>query len=244
MSERVPPPAPLTPQRASRRKRRFIFIGLAIVVPIVFLIVGGSLLLQVIAWAPFRQASGSMQPGLLLDDYFFVDMRAYKGPRRPAYGDLVAVAVPREIMGVPGSPQSTILVKRVVGLPGDQIRVAGGAVSVNGKALPQERLGEVAGVRPGFGKAKAMKLRERASNGVSYEILRYSVSPDDSSLAGSYTVPPGHYFVLGDNRDDSLDSRFWAQRGWYLPAANISGAATYIYWSGVDRLDRIGTALK
>jgi hypothetical protein len=50
---------------------------------------------------------------------------------------------------------------------------------------------------------------------------------------------------MGDNRDDSLDSRFWAQRGgWYLPAGNVTGQAIYIYWSGLDRLDRIGKALK
>jgi signal peptidase I len=149
------------------------------------------------------------------------------------------VSLPADIAGLPRAGQNVTFVKRVVGLPGDRLEVKEGVVSVNGQVLPQEPLGEVAG-RPGR-REKALLLRERAPNGVTYEIMRYQGSGD----GGAYVVPQGHYFLMGDNRDDSLDSRFWAQRGgWYLPAGNVAGQTTYIYWSGLDHLDRIGRALK
>jgi signal peptidase I len=241
MSERTPPPPPIEVPRASPRRRRLLFAGLAIVVPVFVLVAIVSLLLPAMGWTTFKQASGSMWPGLLRGDYFFVDTRAFKNVRRPDYGDIVAVVVPRRLSGLPGAGPDTTYVTRVVGLPGDQIAIAAGVVSVNGRPLPQEPLGELFGGRPGKPAEKGMKLRERAPNGVTYEILRYA-GPGEG---GSYAVPQGHYFVLGDNRDDSLDSRFWVQMSnWYLPAGNISGRATYIFWPGTDRLDRIGTALK
>jgi signal peptidase I len=240
MSERAPLP-PIDLPKASLRRRRLLFAGLAIVVPVFVLVALVSLLLPAMGWTTFKQASGSMRPGMLLGDYFFVDARAYKEARRPDYGDVVAVVVPRRLAGLPGAGPDTTYVTRVVGLPGDQVAIAAGVVSVNGRPLPQEPLGELFGSRPGKLAEKGMKLRERAPNGVTYEILRYA-GPGEG---GSYAVPQGHYFVLGDNRDDSLDSRFWVQTGrWYLPLANVTGRANYIYWSGVDRLGRIGTALK
>lgn len=62
---------------------------------------------------------------------------------------------------------------------------------------------------------------------------------------GPYEVPPGAFFVLGDNRDDSLDSRAWNRgRGWSVPLSDIIGQAKYIYWSGFERFGRIGMAVK
>ena len=240
MSERAPSP-PIDPPRASPRRRRLTFAVVAVVLPVVVLIAGGALSLQAMGWISFKQASGTMRPGLLLDERFFVDTGAYRTAQRPDYGDIVVVAVPRRLVGFPGAGPDVTMVQRIIGLPGDRITVAEGKVSVNGRAWPQEPLRELAGFHPGRSSGKAMIVREQAPNGVAYGIL-HAGGPGGES--GTYAVPPGHFFVLGDNRDDSLDSRTWSSAGWYLPAANIIGQAAYVYWSGIDRLDRIGTALK
>jgi signal peptidase I len=237
MSERAPPPPPVDLPKASPKRRRYLFIGLGVLAPVVALLVIAGLLLQVMGWTTFRQASGSMRPSLQLDERFFVDRRAYRDERRPDYGDIITFWIPTEVMRVAG-PDVTF-VKRVIGLPGDRVEVAAGGVSVNGRPLPQEPLGEVDDGRPGR-TGKAQRLREQAPNGVSYDIMRYQpVRNPDAAASGSYVVPRGHYFVIGD---DSLDSRHWVLAGgWYLPLGNITGRATYIYWAA---LDRIGTALK
>jgi len=87
-------------------------------------------------------------------------------------------------------------------------------------------------------------MSERAPDAATYGILR-DAKPSALRSVGPYVVPEGHYFVRGDHRDDSIDSRDFVQRAnWYVPLNAILGRANCIYWSGVDRLDRIGTALK
>lgn len=239
MSERAPPP-PIDTPKPSLRRRRLLFVGLAVVIPIVALVVIAGLLVTVMGWTTYHQPSGSMIPALAVGDRFFVDKRAYADGRRPDYGDVIIFRVSAQRFG-PAFASAPFL-KRVVGLPGDRVALAGGVVTVNGKPLPQTPIGEYA-ARPGQ-KQKAARVREQAPNGATYDILRYAkpLSPD---TAGPYVVPQGHYFVLGDNRDDSIDSRYWVNHGnWYVPLASIIGRANFIYWSGSSRLDRIGTALK
>jgi signal peptidase I len=240
VTDRAPPP-PVHPPRKLRRRRWLIVAALVFLVPIALLSTVALVLTQGMGWSPRRQDSGVMRPGLLLNDYFWVAGRAYSDTRRPDYGDVVAIAVPRRMIGFSGPGADVTFMSRIVGLPGDQVAVVNGVVSVNGKPWPQEPLGEPADDRPSRIARKLMRLRERAPNGTSYEILRHPEPGEE----GTYSVPPGHYFVLGDSRDDSLDSRFWAKVGnWYLPAGNVKGRATFVYWSGTERLDRIGTALK
>ena len=93
-----------------------------------------------------------------------------------------------------------------------------------------------------------VRLRERLADGTSHDILKYrSGQPADEG--GPVMVPAGAYFVLGDNRDNSVDSCIGSMSGgsapwWFVPAADIVGRPNYIYWSGVERLGRIGTALE
>jgi signal peptidase I len=114
-----------------------------------------------------------------------------------------------------------------------------GVPVIDGRPAVQESEGDVT-----YGSIKAARLREHFSDGTSYEIMkRGRVRQGDDG--GPFTVPADSYFVLGDNRDDAVDSRHSPEGRWiFIPGAVLTGQAKYIYWSGFDRLDRIGLALK
>jgi signal peptidase I len=134
----------------------------------------------------------------------------------------------------------------VVGLPGDRIQISDGQLHINGTAVARERLPDLVGEDPcgnGPNAGPARRWRETLPNHVSYETLdcidngRY----DDTS---AYTVPAGHFFMLGDNRDNSIDSRVMSAIG-YIPLENIIGRAGPIFYSlsttGTFRTERMGS---
>ncbi|MCA0304046.1 MAG: signal peptidase I [Proteobacteria bacterium] len=242
MIERAPPVPPVSAPQP-RRRRFLLFLGIflsALVALPVGVITAAAFLVNINGWRTIGH-EGAMQPSLLATDLIVVESRAYGSDRLPAYGDLV-------LMNVPGAawkdrtPGSVSLVKRVIGLPGDRVTVIGGVVSINGSPLKQEELGDYAVNR--WGPYRLKRLREQAANGRSYEILQDPAVPTSDS--GPYTVPPGRYFVMGDSRDDAAwDSRKWAgAAGWYPSLANIRGRVSFIYWSGWDRLYRVGMVVK
>ena len=180
-----------------------------------------------------------MLPTLSVSDFFFVDHDAYGEGRRPQRGDIIVFTAPAH---VPGG-RDVQYVKRVVGLPGDSVAMKGGVPIINGKAAEWQRLGEES---YGEGGGKAVRWRERIADGTSHEILKYR-SNKQLDEGGPVTVPAKAYFVLGDNRDNSIDSRFGPRPGgnwWFVPNTDIVGRANFIYWSGFERLGRMGTALK
>jgi signal peptidase I len=235
VSEHAPPP-PVVPPASPRR--RWVILVLIVAIPIAAAVVLGGLALQLAGWRPFNMASASMLPGLLVTDRFFVDRQAYADDRRPKRGDVAVFILPASAGPLAtGTGGHVEFVKRIVGLPGEQIAMRKGVPVINGQPASQEKVGELV-----FGpqRSKATRLHERFVDGTAFEVLKYTLG-GALDEGGPITVPAGSYFVLGDNRDDSLDSR----SGWWsVPAENLIGRANYIYWSGFDRLDRIGTALK
>ena len=208
--------------------------------------------------APFNIPSRSMLPRLLIGDYLFVAKWSYGYSRfsfplgligfdgrilgsLPARGDVV-------VFRYPGGRDED-LVKRVIGLPGDTIEVRDGAVILNGRPLGRERLADFTtpvspnspcggpAVRelaaPGGERLCVIpRFRESLPDGTSYDVLD-QVTNGPADTFGPVTVPEGDVFVMGDNRDDSLDSRFPTSSGGVgmLPVDHILGRVLVGFWS-------------
>jgi signal peptidase I len=204
---------------------------------------------------PFNTPSGSNKPTLLVGDYFFVSKYAYGysrfslpfSPRlfsgriwaaEPQRGDMVVFRLPRDT--------SIDYVKRIVGLPNDRIQMIDGVLHINGTAVKTERIEDF--VDNEDGKPMSVKQwQETLPNGATYATLDLIANGFADNTA-VYTVPPGYYFVLGDNRDNSTDSRFAQQHG-MIPFENLIGRVAFIYYSvapnsGAIRYDRIGMPVR
>lgn len=192
---------------------------------------------------PFRIPSESMLPTLHVGDFIVVNKFSY-GVRlpvtytqvfevsRPERGDIVVFRYPRD--------PSVNYIKRIVGLPGDQVAYYNRRLYVNGEAVPIERLGPYTPPGEEGAEDRVLEFRERLGDST-HSIL---LDPDGAAVGGEFVVPEGHYFVLGDNRDHSNDSRRWG----YVPAANLVGKARMIWmhwdWEdgGID-WSRIGNTI-
>lgn len=190
---------------------------------------------------PFRIPSESMLPTLEVGDFIVVNKFSY-GVRLPVlHSEVVDLGEPERgdvvVFRYPRQP-SVNYIKRIVGLPGDQIAYYNRRLFVNGDPVPVERLGPYA--VPGNDGERLIEFRERLGAKTHSMLL----DPDGRSLEGEFVVPPEQYFVLGDNRDHSNDSRRWG----YVPAANLVGEAEMIWmhwdWSGGGPdWSRIGTTI-
>jgi signal peptidase I len=186
---------------------------------------------------PFKIPSGSMMPTLLVGDFILVNKHTY-GLRvpilnntffemhHPQRGEVMVFRYPQD--------PSMDYIKRVVGVPGDHIEYREKHLIINGKPLAMTAGGDYEYVAPGLNRIAAKRVKETLGEH-QHDILLVNDAP---AMDGEVVVPPGHYFVMGDNRDNSNDSRFWG----FVPENNIVGKAFMIWWN-FDNFGRIGKTI-
>ena len=201
------------------------------------------LVLRAFVAEPFRIPSGSMIPTLLVGDFILVNKFSY-GVRLPViHTKILDTSEPKRgdvaVFRWPRDP-SLDYIKRVIGVPGDRIKYVDKKLYVNGELIDTTLLGAYEG-HDQYSHRMEFEMQENLL-GVEHQIL---INQGRRSLDYIDVVPEGHYFVMGDNRDNSNDSRFWG----FVPEENLVGRALFIWmnWDAVKRsinFSRIGSKIK
>ncbi|MCP4395441.1 MAG: signal peptidase I [Alphaproteobacteria bacterium] len=198
-----------------------------------------ALIIRMFAFEPFNIPSGSMIPNLLIGDYLFVSKYSYgyskysfpfspvdfKGrlfETEPKRGDIIVFRYPAQ--------PNVDFIKRLIGLPGDKIQVKNGILHINGKPIEREKVkGEEEYIyREINGNVKRFaKYKETLPEGKSYNVIEVSDTAEFDNTE-IFTVPENHYFMMGDNRDNSSDSR---SKVGFVPKENLIGRAEFIFFS-------------
>lgn len=197
---------------------------------------------------PFKIPSGSMMPTLLAGDFILVNKFTY-GLRvpilnntffemnHPKRGDVIVFHYPPE--------PSVDYIKRVIGLPGDKIKYQDKKLTINGESLTLQYAGDYEYLMSGLNVMTAKQYREQLGS-IEHDILIHDVigNYDADTIGGKFAndeeiiVPVGHYLAMGDNRDNSSDSRVWG----FVPEKNLVGKAFFI-WMNFDQGSRIGNSI-
>ena len=238
----TPPPAqPASKARQGRAETGSSGFGETVRTIVYALLIAA--VVRTVAFEPFNIPSGSMIPTLLVGDYLFVSKPSYGFSRfslpfspnlfsgrilgsLPHRGDVAVFRYTRNT--------SIDYIKRIVGLPGDHIQVRDGRLFLNGVEVPRTDDGDYVAVdeqrRELAGRLYTELLPGSAGHGVvRHQILRLTDEGQQNNTP-EYVVPPGYFFAMGDNRDDSADSRFMDDLG-YVPIENLVGKAELIFFS-------------
>lgn len=187
---------------------------------------------------PFKIPSGSMMPTLLAGDFILVNKFTY-GLRVPILNNtFIEVSHPQRgdvfVFHYPPDP-SVDYIKRVVGLPGDHLVYKDKQLFINGEKIEENFADNYDYVASGLNMIKAKRYQEQLL-GVKHDIL---IDEEAGTKDVDLLIPAGSYFAMGDNRDNSKDSRYWG----FVPENNLVGKAFFIWWN-FDQFGRIGTHVK
>jgi len=213
---------------------------IVVLVPLTIVVLLSPFLIRTFLYQPFNIPAGSMKPTLLVGDYIFVSKYSYGYNRfsfpfspplalisgrvfasEPERGDVVVFRLPKD--------PSTDYVKRVVGLPGDRIQMVNGVLHINGTPVKREQIEDFVETEDNGREVHIKQWRETLPNGVSHMTLDM-IENGFYDNTKEYRVPAGHYFMMGDNRDNSSDSRVENAVG-YVPAENLIGRVQIMFWS-------------
>ena len=194
--------------------------------------------IRTVAYEPFNIPSGSMIPTLLVGDYLFVSKLSYGYSRHslpfslplipgrifftePKRGDVVVFKLPTD--------NETDYIKRLVGLPGDTVQLKNSILHINGKPVKREKVSDFIERAGESNYTRTARYIETLPGGRRHYILEATENTifDNTPV---YTVPEGHYFAMGDNRDRSRDSRFLSDVG-FIPRQNLVGRAEFLFFS-------------
>jgi signal peptidase I len=233
--------APVTTEAATKPKKKEGDSWLETIKTIFYALLI-ALVIRTVLFQPFNIPSPSMQATLLVGDYVFVEKYAYGYSKAsvpymlapfsgrilgsvPDRGDVIVFKMPN-----PNSAEyHWDYIKRLIGLPGDRIQMINGQLYINDKPVPKKRVADFVET-DAFGiTTRVPQFQETLPNGKTYEVLDRGDSEEDNTQA--FVVPPGHYFMMGDNRDNSDDSRMNVG---YVPAEDLVGRAKLRFFSVDD----------
>ena len=206
---------------------------------VIALVIAG--LVRTFLFQPFNIPSESMKPTLLVGDFLFVSKFSYGFSKYsfpitlPLFDGRILSSAPKRgdvIVFKTPSDNKTDYIKRLIGLPGDTIQMKDGVLFINGEPVQRRAVGNYVSNNPMTGQPTTGTVYEETlPNGVTYKTLDLYDSRADNTQ--EFVVPAGHYFMMGDNRDNSEDSRFPVAVGGvgYVPAENLEGKAEILFFS-------------